>query len=132
MLIGFKSCSVVKVSDNSYCIHYKTRECWLYLLLLNLWIHFWNDSSTIGFFLDLFSISFHLWRLRLMGALRAFVNELFYKSLNTTFMGIIKTIKKSIAFFFSYKNFLKIASKSISLEHSLTFYFTCYYYFLII
>ena len=40
-----------------------------------------------------------------MGTLRAFVNELFYKSLNTTFMGIIKTIKKSIAFFFLIKIF---------------------------
>ena len=40
-----------------------------------------------------------------MIAFRAFTNELFQKIFDTTFMKILKTIKKK--FFLSYKKFLK-------------------------
>ena len=46
----------------------------------------------------------------------------FRKIFNITFVGNIKTIKKSLSFFFSRKKFLKLLIfKSMSLRHLLTF-----------
>ena len=42
----------------------------------------------------------------LMGALKAIVNNLFYESFDTTFMGNGKNYQNINFFFFSYKNFL--------------------------
>ena len=53
------------------------------------------------------------------------VNKLFLKSFDTSFMGNIKNHQKKVTvfffFLFSYKKFLKLFLKSISLRHLLTF-----------